>query len=229
MPTNQTVLECQNVSKIFQDGAYQVEVLNNINFSVHPSETVAILGPSGSGKSTLLHILGGLQAPTQGTVKIEDHDISIMPEHEKSRIRNRYLGFIYQFHHLLKEFTAVENVMMPYLISGQPFPIAKEHAHHILTKIGLHHRAQQKVSKLSGGERQRVAIARAIVNNPSCVLADEPTGNLDKKNASLVYDLLLELKQSFRSALIVVTHDVAFAKSVDKVYQIDKGQLTCVS
>jgi lipoprotein-releasing system ATP-binding protein len=217
------VLQGNNIGKIFSDGKLYVEVLRGINLKVFKGEMLAIVGPSGSGKSTLMHILGGLDLPTSGSVNICGVDINKLSEKEKGLLRNKYLGFVYQFHHLLPEFTALENVSMPLLIAGIKPKIAAEKARDILAKVGLGNRVQHRTSELSGGERQRVAIARALVNEPKCVLADEPTGNLDHNTAENIYELISTLNNELQTAFVIVTHDLNIAKRMDRILTIRDG------
>lgn len=216
---------CKNLSKSYHDGNTSIDVLTALNFEVLPGSRTAIIGPSGSGKSTLLHLLGGLDRPTSGQVLIESKDWQSLSERQRCRLRNKKLGFIYQFHHLLPEFSALENVAMPLLMGGIKVKEAKLAAHDMLSEVGLKHRESHKPSQLSGGERQRVAIARALVHEPTCVLADEPTGNLDQETAAIVFDLMLNLNKNFKTALVIVTHDKQIASKMDNVLTLQKGQL----
>lgn len=212
------------LTKVFAEGKYRVEVLNGIDLEVKSGEMLAIVGPSGSGKSTLLHILGGLDDPTSGQVEIDGVNIHLLAEKNKSMLRNKYLGFVYQFHHLLPEFTALENVAMPLLIGKAKALEAKAKAREILAAVGLEKREQHRIGELSGGERQRVAIARALVTNPKCVLADEPTGNLDHKTALQIYELIFKLKQEFNTAFVIVTHDLTIAHKMQRVLILEDGR-----
>lgn len=221
----ENILSCSALTKTFADGELYVEVLAGINLQVKAKETLAIVGPSGSGKSTLLHLLGGLDRQTAGTVNICGTEINKLSEAEKGNLRNRYLGFVYQFHHLLPEFTALENVCMPLLIAKTPIAEAEARAREMLKTVGLQNRELHRSSELSGGERQRVAIARALVTNPKCVLADEPTGNLDHKHAEKIYDLIIKLNQELGTAFVVVTHDLSIARRMQKVFVLQDGCL----
>ncbi len=221
------VLECTNLSKTYESGPASVEVLKNINFTVEEKSRVAIVGASGSGKSTLMHLLGGLDVPTSGTVKVCGEDMSALQDAERGRLRNQSLGFIYQFHHLLPEFTALENVAMPLLLREGTVSEAEAGAKKMLSKVGLENRVMHKPTELSGGERQRVAIARALVTNPKVILADEPTGNLDQKNAVQVQNEMLDLNRELNTAIVMVTHDTKIAESMDKIYTLEDGVLTC--
>ncbi len=220
---NKTIISCQNISKRFKEGKLDVEVLRGINLDIHAGEKVAIVGSSGSGKSTLLHILGGLDLPSEGSVQILGQDIAKLSDAERGVLRNKSLGFIYQFHHLLPEFTALENVAMPLLIGGAKVADATDKASEILEKVGLGERLNHKPGQLSGGERQRAAIARALVTQPQAVLADEPTGNLDHKTALHIFDLMQSLNQEMQTAFIIVTHDMQLAEKMDKVYNLIDG------
>ena len=222
---SELVIDCQGVSKRFKEGSLDVEVLKGINLSIKKSEKIAILGASGSGKSTLLHILGGLDLPTQGKVFVQGKDLSTLSEAQRGELRNKSLGFIYQFHHLLPEFSALENVAMPLLIGDHTVTEAQEKAVDMLSKVGLEHRLEHKPAQLSGGERQRAAIARALVTNPRAVLADEPTGNLDRNTAESIFALMQELNEASGTSLIVVTHDLELAKRMDAIYQLTDGVL----
>ncbi|MDH5471324.1 MAG: ATP-binding cassette domain-containing protein [Gammaproteobacteria bacterium] len=220
------VMEAVNLSKSFQEGSgAELNILKNINLTVRMGDKIAIVGASGSGKSTLLHLLGGLDTPTAGQVFIDDKEMLRMKEVDRCRLRNRKLGFIYQFHHLLPEFTAQENVAMPALIKGVPPYQAMKKADVLLEKVGMTRRLDHKPAELSGGERQRAAIARAMVNEPQCICADEPTGNLDKATAEQVFRVLLRLNQEFGTSLIVVTHDMALAEKMDIIYALEEGHL----
>jgi len=219
------IIHAKNLSKTFDDGASKVQVLRNVNLTIAPQETLAIVGASGSGKSSLLHLLGGLDKASSGDIFIHDQNISSLSEEALSQLRNQHLGFVYQFHHLLPEFTLLENVTLPLLIRGVNTRIAQEEAEEMLSCVGLSQRASHKIGEISGGERQRAAIARALVTKPSCLLADEPTGNLDKKNAAHVFDLLLSLNQNLGTSLVVVTHDLQLANALQKKYTLEEGQL----
>lgn len=222
---NDIVLRADKVAKIYEEGNLRADVLREVSFSVRRGETVSIVGSSGSGKSTLLHILGGLDSASSGEVEVEGQTMSRLSDRARGELRNRSLGFIYQFHHLLPEFTALENVCMPLLIRGTPIAEARERAIDLLGRVGLSARIEHKPSELSGGERQRAAVARALVTRPACVLGDEPTGNLDENNAAQVYELMLELNREIGTAVILVTHDRGLAARMDRMYELRGGSL----
>lgn len=222
---NTALLSCQNITKFYQEGTQQTEVLKQVSFSMQPSELVAIVGSSGSGKSTLLHTLGGLDQPSSGEVFIKGQSLQQMTPNALAKLRNQYLGFVYQFHHLMADFTALENVMMPMLIGQQNKAEAQDRAEQILSAVGLQHRISHRPSALSGGERQRVAIARALVNNPASVLADEPTGNLDHKTTESIFELIQQLNQEKQIAFLLVTHDLNLAEKLNRRLIMQDGVL----
>ena len=220
-----TVLEARNLSKAFIEGGRSLQVLKGINFAIQAGERVAIVGASGSGKTTLLQLLGGLDAPSEGEVLVGGEKISEMNDAARGRLRNRALGFVYQFHHLLPEFSALENVAMPLLVRGEKPATAKAAAMALLEQVGLAERTQHRPGQLSGGERQRTAIARALITRPAAVLADEPTGNLDRKTGERIFELLLQCNAQFGTCLVVVTHDMELASRMDRVIELEDGQL----
>lgn len=223
---SEALLEARDLGKRFSEGRLSVEVLKAVNVSIAARQSVAITGASGSGKSTLLHLLGGLDLPSRGEVLIDNRNIGRLNEVERGELRNKYLGFVYQFHHLLPEFSALENVAMPLFIRRADKRQALAEAAELLDKVGLAERLAHKPGELSGGERQRAAIARALVTRPKCVLADEPTGNLDQKTADRVFDLILELNQDLGASLIMVTHNLELSRRVDRVMELKNGSLS---
>ena len=219
------VVRAEGLGKTYAEGSLRTPVFDGLDFEVHAGETVAVLGASGAGKSTLLHLLGGLDTPTVGEVYVDGKKMSALSDAARGLLRNRALGFVYQFHHLLPEFTALENVMLPVLLGGASIPDATVRAKELLESVGLGHRLEHKPGELSGGERQRAAVARALVNRPACVLGDEPTGNLDEKTAAAVFAQMLELNRAHRTSLVLVTHDRGLARRLDRVLELHEGKL----
>jgi lipoprotein-releasing system ATP-binding protein len=224
-PTDVPVLACIGLTKVFAEGGESLTVLSGIDLAIATGDLVAIVGASGSGKTTLLQLLGGLDDPTDGTVKILGDDFAVMGEVQRGRVRNRAVGFVYQFHHLLPEFSALENVAMPLLVRREPVAKAAAEARSLLERVGLGERLDHKPAQLSGGERQRAAVARALITRPALVLADEPTGNLDARIGGQVFELMLELNRELGTALVVVTHDLAIAGRMDRVLALEGGRL----
>lgn len=226
---DQIVLSCDGLAMTYSEGKLHTPVFNGLDLAVRRGETVAILGASGAGKSTLLHLLGGLDTPTEGEVYVAGQRMSALSDRARGLLRNEALGFVYQFHHLLPEFTALENVMLPVLLSGRgkspSVKVANERARVLLESVGLGHRLDHKPGELSGGERQRAAVARALVNRPACVLGDEPTGNLDEKTAATVFELMLALNRDQGTSLVLVTHDRRLARRLDRVMELHEGKL----
>jgi lipoprotein-releasing system ATP-binding protein len=222
---NAPVISCQHLGKIYRQAGHELVVLDDLNFDISAGERVAIIGASGSGKTTLLNLLGGIDKSSSGKVLIAGQEISSLSSAQQDKVRNQTLGFVYQFHHLLGEFTAQENVAMPLIIAGMEYTQCMTNAAQILTQVGLNERLQHKPSELSGGERQRVAIARALVNEPACVLMDEPTGNLDRHTAESIHNLMTELNHSSTTSFIVVTHDQNLAAQMDRVLLLQDGKL----
>ena len=221
----QEVIRAEALGKTYAEGSLRTPVFDGLDLQVQAGETVAIIGASGAGKSTLLHLLGGLDVPSAGEVYVAGQRMSALSDGARGQLRNRALGFVYQFHHLLPEFTALENVMMPVLLGGGEVAAAHDRAKQLLDSVGLGHRLQHKPSELSGGERQRAAVARALVNQPACVLGDEPTGNLDDRTAATVFELMLDLNRARHTSLVLVTHDRSLARKLDRVLELREGRL----
>ncbi|AEH60573.1 ABC transporter related protein [Methanosalsum zhilinae DSM 4017] len=224
MTSEEIIIEIRNLSKIYSDGV-DVYALDSINLEIHKGEFLAIVGPSGSGKSTLLHIIGILDTPTRGSIFIAGNDVSQMPDKDRSRIRNQVLGFVFQYHHLMPDFTALENVMMPLLIAGRTREEATRMANELLAEVGLEDRIDHRPTQLSGGQNQRVAVARALANSPAIVIGDEPTGNLDTKSSEKIYELIRRLNREHGQTFILVSHDEALARKADRVIHIVDGKI----
>jgi len=222
---SQSIIFAENLAKTYDEGRMHTPVFDGLNINVLNGQTIAIVGASGAGKSTLLHLLGGLDIPTAGEVYVSGQKMSALSDAQRGQLRNRALGFVYQFHHLLPEFTALENVMLPVMLAGSNVNEASKQARHLLEAVGLGHRLEHKPGELSGGERQRAAVARALVNQPGCVLGDEPTGNLDDKTAATVFNLMLELNRAQGTSLVLVTHDHSLAMQLDRVLELRQGRL----
>ena len=220
-----TVLACENLTRRFSDAGHTLEVLSDVSLSLARGDRAAIVGSSGSGKSTLLHLLGGLDTPTAGRVHVAGREMTALGDAERGRLRNSSLGFVYQFHHLLPEFTALENVAMPLLVRRESVDTARDRAAELLRQVGLEKRMTHKPSEMSGGERQRAAVARALITRPAVVLADEPTGNLDKKNGEQVFDLMMQLNADYGTSLLIVTHDRELAERMETVHTLEDGRL----
>ena len=223
--SNEAIIICDNLSKIYKEGKIETPVFNGLHLQITQGEQVAIVGSSGVGKSTLLHLLGGLDSPTQGYVKVDGVDINSLSENKRCILRNKTLGFIYQMHHLLPEFTVLENICMPLLLTEMSIEKIKTWGSELLAEVGLQHRLNHRVTDISGGERQRTAVVRALINKPKCVLADEPTGNLDEKTATQVYQTMLRLNRSLNTSLVIVTHDMQLANQMDRVLHLEQGRL----
>jgi len=225
LPEATAVIRCRDLGKTYREGDLVTPVFENLQLDVMPGETVAIVGASGAGKSTLLHLLGGLDSASSGEVYVTGQPMSKLTDSQRGLLRNKALGFVYQFHHLLPEFTALENVMMPLMIVGESVALARPKAQALLDRVGLSHRLGHKPGELSGGERQRAAVARALVTRPACVLGDEPTGNLDEKTAAGVFELMLELNREIGTALVLVTHDHRLARRMGRTLELTQGHL----